>query len=246
MTETATPTVDDQQIREMFDRIAGVYDRMNTVMTAGLHQRWRQRAVELTLLKPGDHALDVATGTGDLALALEVRVGPDGVVVGSDFSENMLKLARAKAPHLRWECDDALDLPYTDASFDAVTVGFGVRNFADLDKGLSELVRVTRSGGRVIVLELTRPTRQPLSSFFSVWFDGIVPLLGHSAGDSSAYSYLPQSVQRFSSPDELAKRLSAVGLIDIKWVITGGGAVAIHAGTVRSTSPPGGAANVDS
>src|SRR4051794_14348330 len=178
----------------MFDRIAGVYDVMNTVMTAGLHHRWRSRAADLAQVGPGDRALDVATGTGDLAVELASR---GASVVGSDFSEGMLARARAKAPGIRWEQADAMALPYDDDAFDAATVGFGARNFGDLDRGLRELARVVRPGGRVVVLEITSPTKPPLSTFFSLWFDRIVPLLGRF---DEAYTYLPSSVKRFPAP----------------------------------------------
>jgi demethylmenaquinone methyltransferase / 2-methoxy-6-polyprenyl-1,4-benzoquinol methylase len=216
----------------MFDRIAGVYDLMNSVMTAGMHHRWRERAADLARLGPGDRALDVATGTGDLAAALERRVGDSGEVVGSDFSERMLELARQKAPGVRFEWGNALELPYDDGSFDAATVGFGARNFADLDRGLREMARVVRPGGRVVVLEITTPERPPLSWFFRLWFDRIVPLLGRLAGDPDAYSYLPSSVQRFPGPQALAAELAAVGLVDVRFILTAGGIVALHSGTV--------------
>ena len=217
----------------MFDRIAGVYDLMNGVMTAGLHHRWRERAADLARLAPGARALDVATGTGDLAVALARRVGSGGQVVGCDFSEPMLARARQKAPGVRFEWANALDLPYPDEHFDAATVGFGARNFADLGRGLAEMVRVVRPGGRVVVLEITTPTRPPLSWFFRVWFDRAVPALGRLAGDSDAYSYLPSSVRRFPGPRELAAELAGLGLADVRYVITAGGIIAIHAGTVR-------------
>jgi demethylmenaquinone methyltransferase / 2-methoxy-6-polyprenyl-1,4-benzoquinol methylase len=225
-------TLEEAQVRAMFDRIARVYDRMNSVMTAGLHHRWRERAADLARVGPGDRALDVATGTGDLAIALARRVGPDGEVVGSDFSNGMLDRAREKAPGLRWEWGNALELPYDDAGFDAVTVGFGARNFGDLDRGLAEMARVVRPGGRVVVLEITTPQRPPLSTFFAVWFDRIVPALGRVA-DSDAYTYLPSSVKRFPGPAELAARMEAAGLRDIRWILTAGGIIALHAGTVR-------------
>ena len=145
----------------MFDRIAGFYDVMNSVMTAGLHHRWRERAADLARVGPGSRALDVATGTGDLALELARRVRPGGEVIGSDFSEGMLERARTKAggePGVRWEWGNALELPYPDDSFDAATVGFGARNFSDLERGLGEMARVVRPGGRVVVLEITTPT----------------------------------------------------------------------------------------
>lgn len=216
----------------MFDRIALVYDLMNSVMTAGLHHRWRARAADLAALSPGGSALDVACGTGDLAIELARRVGPSGRVVGSDFSEPMLERARRKSAAVDWQWANALELPYTDGHFDAATVGFGARNFSDLDRGLAEMVRVVRSGGRVVVLEITVPQRRPLSTFFSVWFDRVVPALGRVAGDPDAYAYLPSSVKRFPAPDALAARLAAAGLTDVRWILTAGGIIALHAGTV--------------
>src|SRR3954451_24656736 len=190
----STGGLEEGQVRAMFDRIAGIYDLLNSVMTVGLHHRWRSRAADLAAVGPGSRVLDVATGTGDLAIEL---AGRGCEVVGSDFSEGMLERARAKAPELRWEQGDALGLPYADDEFDAVTVGFGARNFSDLDRGLSEMTRVVRPGGRVVVLEITTPQRPPLSTFFRVWFDRVVPLIGRLTGESLAYSYLPSSVRRF-------------------------------------------------
>jgi demethylmenaquinone methyltransferase / 2-methoxy-6-polyprenyl-1,4-benzoquinol methylase len=225
-------TLGEPQVRAMFDRIARVYDLMNSVMTAGLHHRWRARTAELSGVGRGDRALDVATGTGDLAIALADRAGSEGEIVGCDFSEAMLELARLKAPGIRFEPANALDLPYGDDEFDAATVGFGARNFSDLARGLAEMARVVRPGGRVAVLEITTPQRPPLKWFFEVWFDRIVPALGRLAGDPDAYSYLPSSVRRFPGPRELAAALAAVGLVDVRYVITAGGIIAIHVGTV--------------
>jgi demethylmenaquinone methyltransferase / 2-methoxy-6-polyprenyl-1,4-benzoquinol methylase len=227
----ASGTLPETQVREMFDRIARVYDRMNSVMTAGMHHRWRRRAADLAHVGPGSRALDVATGTGDLAIEL---AGRGATVVGLDFSERMLELARAKAPGIEFVQGNALELAYPDASFDAVTVGFGARNFSDLDRGLRELARVTRPGGRVVILEITSPQRPPLSWFFRLWFDRAVPALGRLAGDSDAYSYLPSSVRRFPGPAELAAKLVAAGLEDVRWVLTAGGIIAIHGGTKRA------------
>lgn len=232
-------TLPESQVRAMFDRIARVYDLMNHVMTAGLHHKWRSRAADLAAVGPGDRVLDVATGTGDLAVELARRVGPDGEVVGSDFSEEMLALARRKATTLhrpgmartRFEWGNALDLPYPDDAFAAATVGFGARNFSDLGKGLAEMTRVVRPGGRVVILEITTPQKPPLSTFFGLWFDRIVPLLGRIAGDSQAYEYLPSSVKRVPGPRELAAEMERAGLTDLRWIITAGGIIAIHVGT---------------
>jgi demethylmenaquinone methyltransferase/2-methoxy-6-polyprenyl-1,4-benzoquinol methylase len=223
----------------MFDRIAGIYDVMNGVMTAGLHHHWRRRAADLARLEPGDRVLDVATGTGDLALELAQRVAPGGTVVGADFSERMLELAREKASgsaprevELRFEQANALALPYDDDEFDAATVGFGARNFSDLRRGLSEMGRVVRPGGLVVVLEITTPTRPPLSTFLELWFDRIVPSLGRVAGDPEAYNYLPSSVRRFPAPRELADAMWGCGLRSIRYVLTAGGIIALHVGEV--------------
>jgi demethylmenaquinone methyltransferase / 2-methoxy-6-polyprenyl-1,4-benzoquinol methylase len=241
----------------MFDRIAAIYDLMNAAMTAGMHHRWRQRAADMARVGPGDRVLDVATGTGDLAIELARRVTPGGEVVGSDFSEAMLERARAKVqagdadavlPRFVWA--DAMALPYEADSFDAATVGFGVRNFEDLALGLREMVRVVRAGGTVVVLEITTPTRPILSLFYRVWFDRIVPLLGRLAGAgvalasrlgssasggaiADAYTYLPSSVRRFPAPAALAAEMQRAGLSDVRYVLVAGGIVAVHAGTVR-------------
>jgi demethylmenaquinone methyltransferase/2-methoxy-6-polyprenyl-1,4-benzoquinol methylase len=215
----------------MFDRIARVYDRMNSVMTAGMHHRWRERAADLARVGPGSRALDVGTGTGDLAIELARR---GAAVTGLDFAPAMLDVARRKAPDIDFERGDALALRYEDARFDAVTVGFGARNFSDLDRGLREMARVTRPGGRVVVLEITSPQRPPLSWFFRLWFDRVVPALGRLAGAPDAYTYLPSSVRRFPGPEELAERMGAAGLDDVRWIITAGGIIALHVGTRRA------------
>jgi demethylmenaquinone methyltransferase/2-methoxy-6-polyprenyl-1,4-benzoquinol methylase len=223
-----------EQVRGMFDRIAGVYDLMNSTMTAGLHHQWRQRAVDRAEVGPGSDALDVCCGTGDLALELRRRIGPDGRVVGCDFSEPMLELARGKSGDhglpVEFGWADALDLPYGEASFDAVTIGFGARNLADLERGIAEMTRVMRPGGRLVILEISRPHRQPLAGFYSLWFDRVVPVLGTLAGDPDAYSYLPDSVRTFPEPERLAAMLDAAGLTRIRWLLLAGGIIAIHSG----------------
>jgi demethylmenaquinone methyltransferase / 2-methoxy-6-polyprenyl-1,4-benzoquinol methylase len=291
--EVSTGRLEASQVQAMFDRIAGVYDLLNTVMTAGLHHRWRSRAVDLARVGPGSRVLDIATGTGDLAIELARRVSPGGEVIGSDFSEGMLARARVKAAKtfagialdsfgaargdamhthngsvanvtvsngngdsgaeaLRFEWGDGLELPYADNSFDAATNGFGLRNFSDIQKGLREMVRVVRPGGRVVVLELTTPTRPPLSLFYRVWFDRVVPAIGkltaplaglagkgtrsgaaaERATISQAYTYLPNSVKRFHSPVALAGEMERAGLGEIGYVLMAGGIIAVHGATV--------------
>lgn len=236
----ASGRLEEPQVRAMFDRIARVYDRMNSVMTAGLHHKWRSRAVDLASVVPGDRVVDVACGTGDLSLELARRVGPSGAVVGCDFSEQMLVFAREKGAreqppaNLSFEWANALELPYADGEFAAATVGFGARNFSDLEQGLREMRRVVRPGGKVVVLEITTPTRPPLSTFYRVWFDRIVPGLGRFAGDSDAYTYLPSSVRRFPGPQELAATMERSGLRNIRYVLTAGGIIATHVGEVPS------------
>lgn len=220
----------------MFDRIAARYDLMNTLMSAGLHHRWRARAADLAFPTPGARALDVCCGTGDLALELKRRVGAAGEVVGLDFSEPMLARAREKSRRLGVEIayrnGNALELPFADATFDAATVGFGVRNLVDLRRGIAEMARVVRPGGRVVLLEITAPRHPPLSWFYSIWFFRLVPLLGALAGNRDAYSYLPESVRNFPAAPELAKLMHDSGLSNISYVLLAGGIIAVHAASV--------------
>jgi demethylmenaquinone methyltransferase/2-methoxy-6-polyprenyl-1,4-benzoquinol methylase len=223
------------EVREMFDRIAPRYDLLNRAMTAGLDGRWRTAAAAAADVAAGGRALDCCTGTGDLAFALADRVTPSGTVVGLDFAEEMLTLARAKAAARGATVDfvagDALALPFPDDDFDAATVAFGIRNVSDLDAGIAEMARVVRPGGRVVILEITTPRR--LRPFYEVWFDRVVPRLGRMLGrDAAAYSYLPASVRRFPEPPELAARMAAAGLTDVRWRPLAGGIVALHHGRV--------------
>jgi demethylmenaquinone methyltransferase / 2-methoxy-6-polyprenyl-1,4-benzoquinol methylase len=240
MTDTTRPARESaefsEQVQGMFDRIAGRYDLLNSLMTAGLHHSWRVRAADRAQVGPGDSVLDVCCGTGDLAFELAGRVAPGGHVVGCDFSEQMLDLAREKAAErgapVRFEWADALQLPYDADRFDAVTVGFGVRNFADRDRGLREMARVLKPGGRLVILEFTEPCRPPFSTFYSLWFDRIVPVLGRLTPNPDAYSYLAESVHGFPDPRGLATKMDAAGFERIRWLLTAGGILAIHSGVV--------------
>jgi demethylmenaquinone methyltransferase/2-methoxy-6-polyprenyl-1,4-benzoquinol methylase len=220
-----TGTLPADGVRTMFDRIAPVYDAMNHVMTAGLDRRWRRVAAE-TVVRPGDRVLDACCGTGDFALA-DARAG--GRVTGLDFSERMLERARAKSSAVEWVQGDALALPFEDGSFDAATVGFGVRNLESLESGLAELRRVLRPGGRLGVLEITSP-RGALAPFYRLWFEKGVPLVGRVVSGSSAYTYLPASVRRFPGPEDLAGLLREAGFGEVRYRLFARGIVALNLG----------------
>jgi demethylmenaquinone methyltransferase/2-methoxy-6-polyprenyl-1,4-benzoquinol methylase len=218
-------TLSPEGVRAMFDRIAPVYDAMNRVFTMGLDGRWRRLAAA-SAVRPGDRVLDAACGTGDLALA---ALAAGGHVTGIDFSERMLERARRKSDAIDWVQGDVLALPFDDAAFDAATIGFGIRNVDDLDAGLRELARVVRPGGRLAVLEITRP-RGALRPFFRLWFDVLIPLAGKALPGGAAYSYLPASVRRFPGPEDLADALRRAGFADVGYRLLAGGIVSLHVG----------------
>jgi demethylmenaquinone methyltransferase/2-methoxy-6-polyprenyl-1,4-benzoquinol methylase len=224
-------TLAPDAVRSMFDRIAPVYDLMNRVMTVGLDGRWRRLTAQ-AVVREGDRVLDAACGTGDLAVA-DLKAGASRVT-GLDFSEAMLQRARRKAQRhelaVDWIQGDMLALPFADGTFDAATVGFGVRNVADLELGLRELRRVLRPGGRLAILEITQP-RGALRPFFSLWFDRVVPALGKVLPGGSAYSYLPASVKRFPDAESLAQMLRECGFGDVRFRLLAGSIVALHTGT---------------
>jgi demethylmenaquinone methyltransferase/2-methoxy-6-polyprenyl-1,4-benzoquinol methylase len=221
----ASGTLSPDGVRAMFDRIAPVYDAMNRAITMGLDGRWRRLAAA-SVVQAGDRVLDAACGTGDLAIAAR-EAGAQ--VTGLDFSGRMLERARRKSDAIEWVQGDVLALPFDDASFDAATIGFGIRNVEDLDAGLSELARVVRPGGRLAVLELTRP-KGVLRPFFELWFDMLIPLAGKVLPGGAAYSYLPASVRRFPGPDDLADALRRAGFADVGYRLLAGGIVSLHVG----------------
>ena len=217
----------------MFARIVRRYDLMNTLMTLGLDRSWRQLAVEMAGVGAGGLALDVAAGTGELTLAL-ARAGTR-LAVGADFSPEMLEAASAKASRLgvgraEFAGGDALALPFPDDTFDAATVGFGLRNVGDLPRALAELRRVVRPGGRVVSLDLTQP-HFAVSWLAWPYLRWVVPFLGGLVtGDREAYTYLPRSVDEFPAADRLAALMHAAGLRQVRYRFLGLGTVAIHIG----------------
>ena len=221
-------------VREMFDRIAGRYDLLNTVMTAGLHRLWNRKVVRATGLGPGGRALDLACGTGSLTRDLAKRVGAEGYVLGVDFSREMLRAARS-APNVEYRLGDATNLEgVPSGAFDAATIAYGARNIPDLDALFSEMARTLKPGGVAVCLEIARPTGKVSSRFYGLWFDKIVPRLGGLiSGDASAYSYLPESVKEFVAPGELADIIGRNGLQDVTWKRLAGGIITLHRGVRR-------------
>ncbi|MDP8951652.1 MAG: class I SAM-dependent methyltransferase [Actinomycetota bacterium] len=221
-------------VREMFDRIAGRYELLNTLMTAGLHRVWNKKTVRATELRPGDRALDLACGTGSLTRDLAKEVGPDGYVLGMDFSKEMLKAAKGRpAANTEYRLGDATNLEGVETgSFDAATIAYGARNIPNLDALFGEMARVVRQGGRVVCLEIANPRGRLSAAFYGLWFDRIVPRLGAKvSGDDWAYSYLPESVKEFVAPGELADIMRRNGLQDVTWRGLAGGIVTLHVGT---------------
>lgn len=225
------------RVRSMFGGIARRYDLMNSIMTAGLHHRWRRLGVEAAIAAPGGSALDVCCGTGDFAFGLYDAVGPLGSVTAVDFSRRMLEVAGNKARQngrpvdFRW--GDATNLDFDDNSFDAATIGFGARNISDIGGVFSEMARVVKPGGRVVCLDITQPVKTPFKQFYGIWFDRLVPALGRVVSrDGSAYSYLPSSVRRFPAAPVLAGIMEEAGLKDVSWRLLAGSIIALHRGTV--------------
>ena len=224
-------------VREMFDRIAGRYELLNTVMTAGLNRLWNREVVRATALRSGDRALDLACGTGSLTRDLARRVGPEGYVLGVDFSSEMLRVAKARpATNVEYRLGDATNLEgVPSGAFDAATIAYGARNIPDLDALFSEMARTLRPGGVAVCLEIARPEGRVFSAFYALWFERVVPRLGaRISGDAWAYSYLPESVKEFVAPDELSDIMERNGLQDVTWRRLAGGIITLHRGRRRA------------
>lgn len=227
--------VPEASVAAMFDDIAPVYDRLNTLMTAGLDGRWRRAAVDATGLSTGDAAIDVACGTGKLSEALAERVGPFGRVVGVDLAPAMVAAARRTyrdVIQLEFSVANALELPFPDGAFDAATISFGLRNLASYEAGFRELARVVRPGGRVVCLELSLPRPRPLGRLYHATFRRFAPFLGRLFGRRAAYRYLPESLAGFPDPDQLVGTMRRAGLAEPAYRRLALGAVALHVGRV--------------
>jgi demethylmenaquinone methyltransferase/2-methoxy-6-polyprenyl-1,4-benzoquinol methylase len=215
----------------MFDRIAGRYELLNTLMTAGLHRVWNREVIRASGLRPGGRAIDLACGTGSLTRDLAKKVGPDGYVLGVDFSREMLRAAGSRPlDNVEYRLGDATRLEGIPSdAFDAATIAYGARNIPDLDALFAEMARVLRPGGVAVCLEIARPRGGLSAAFYGLWFDKIVPRLGAKvSGDSWAYSYLPESVKEFVAPDELSDIMERNGLQDVTWRRLAGGIITIH------------------
>ena len=229
-----------ERIAEMFDRISGVYDGMNLAISGFQEPRWRRRAVRESGIGPGDRALDVACGTGKVTTDLYRGAQPGGSALGIDFSAGMIGLARERAGDHgpEFEQGDALDLPVEDDGFDAATIAFGMRNLADFRLGFAEMARAVRPGGKVVCLEITRPT-SGVGKLIGSWFDNIVPLIGRLVGQGSAYAYLVRSTKDYPAPDRVAEIMRDAGLVNVDWFGMAGGIVTIHVGTVAAPDETG-------
>ncbi len=227
------PVVKARHVHRLFSSVAPTYDLLNTVLSFGLHKRWRRLATDACHLAPGGVALDVATGTGDFALEARRRVGPNGRVVATDFCGPMLraggKKLRGKAAMLE---SDALALPFPDETFDAATMGFALRNVADIPQTLSEMARVVKPGGRVVQLELSRPTSPLFRPLYALYFQHLLPTVGRLIhGRKENYAYLPASLRAFASREEVAAMFHNAGLRDVTVRDLTFGIVTIYAGT---------------
>ncbi len=216
----------------MFDRIARRYDLVNTVLSAGTDGGWRRRAARLTELKAGGSALDVACGSGKLTALLARMAGSSGHVVGLDFSRQMLEVARSEHPGIEFLDGDALNLPFEDAGFDASTIAFGLRNLADPVRGLREMLRVVRAGGRAVVLEFVRPPNGPVGSAYRVYLRTLLPAIGGVlSGQPTAYRYLSDTVDSYRNADELRALAEVAGWKGVRYKSVAAGTVGLLSGS---------------
>lgn len=225
-------------VNRMFAQIAPTYDRVNRLMTFGLDQGWRRTVVAEAAPPLGGYALDVATGTGDIALALAPKLGGTGQVIASDFCLEMMLPGPPKADkagvgaRISWVAADALNLPFADNTFDCITTGFAMRNVVSIEQAFRDMCRVVKPGGRVVCLEVARPKNVVVRWGHNLYFNQIVPLLGRLISHHhEAYVYLPASARNFPPPEELKRIMERAGLVQVRFKRYGLGAVAIHVGT---------------
>jgi demethylmenaquinone methyltransferase / 2-methoxy-6-polyprenyl-1,4-benzoquinol methylase len=233
--------VPESSVTAMFDEIAPDYDKLNTLMTFGFDARWRRAAVDAAQVRSGGSAIDVASGTGKLALELAERIGPFGRVLAVDLSPGMIRRASVAfrdVVQLEFRVGNALALPAGDGEFDAATIGFGLRNLADYEAGFRELRRVVRPGGRVVCLELTTPRPRWWGRVFRASFHRLAPIAGRLLGHSGPYRYLPASLDGFPNPEQLAATMRSAGLVDVTYRRLGLGSVALHTGVVPEVVIP--------
>ncbi len=223
-------------VRGMFADIAPSYDRLNALMSLALHRRWRARAVQLLRLQPGERALDVCCGTGDFLAPLQAAVGPTGFVAGLDFCAPMLAQAQTKG-NAPLSLGDACTLPIASESFDAVTVGWGIRNVPDIDAAHGEIARVLRPGGRFVSIDMARPANRWVRTVSELLFQTLVPRLGALFGKTQAYTYLPKSTERFSTREQLAASMERSGLVDVRTQDLFLGNLCIHYGQKPPRTP---------
>jgi len=226
-----------KHVRAVFDSVADKYDLMNDLMSAGVHRLWKRYALSQTGLRPGQSALDVAGGTGDLAAGMARQVGERGLVVLSDINAAMLEVGRNRLldrglmRNVRFSLANAECLPFDDASFDCVTIGFGLRNVTDKPAALASMRRVLRPGGRLLVLEFSKPVVPGLKPVYDVYSFSVLPWLGKRvAGDSDSYQYLAESIRRFPDQETLKGMMQDAGLEDCSYHNLSGGIVALHKG----------------
>jgi demethylmenaquinone methyltransferase/2-methoxy-6-polyprenyl-1,4-benzoquinol methylase len=226
-------------VLDLFARVAPRYDLLNSLLSLGVHYYWREMAARAARLQPGDTALDVCTGTADLAIRLTRDVGEGGMVVGADFCEPMLRLGQrkihkcAKEQRVTLVLADALQLPFASGSFDAVTVAFGIRNVVDIRLAFAEMWRVLKPGGRAICLEFSLPRAPIFRDLYKFYFYRLVPWMGGLLSHRDAYSYLPASVRRFPERERLAQIMREVGFAEVTWQELTLGVVCIHSGVKR-------------
>ncbi len=242
VSRTGNP-VPEADVSAMFDEIAPVYDRVNTLMTAGGDGRWRRAAAEAAGLASGGAAVDVACGTGKLSASLAAQVGPFGRVVGVDLAPAMVAMAAeayGDLVQLTFRVGNALHLPFEPAEFDAATIAFGLRNLSDYEAGFRELGRVVRPGGRIICLELSTPPQRAWGRIFRASFGRLPPLVAGAFGHGNTYRYLPSSLEGFPDAEVLAATMGRAGLVDVTFRRLALGAVALHVGRVRAATPAAG------